>query len=74
MQYHVFDIRSLKKTVSKGRFKIISSGGYFLKPFSHEQMDKIKHVLSPAMIDGLWQLGRQFPELATEIYVNAKLK
>lgn len=74
MQYHVFSEESLRKVVRQGGFKIKSSGGYFMKPFSHAQMQAIgPKVLTRRVLEGLWQLGRQYPELATEIYVNAKL-
>lgn len=70
-QYHVFDQESLHKLVCDSGFTIETSGGYFLKPFAHKQMQAIRPVLSKSVLDGLWILGRQFPELATEIYVNA---
>lgn len=73
-QYHNFDMALLKKTLESSGFSIVRSGGYFLKPFTHQQMAAIKKILTPKVLDGLWELGRQFPQWATEIYVNVKIK
>lgn len=72
MQYHVFDKESLHRIVKKCHLKIVDEGGHFLKPFSHSQMAKMKSVLTPQMLEGLWILGQRLPEIATEIYVNVK--
>lgn len=42
-----------------------------MKPFTNAQMASIQELLSPAMLRGLWQLGRELPDLASEIYINA---
>jgi 2-polyprenyl-3-methyl-5-hydroxy-6-metoxy-1,4-benzoquinol methylase len=69
-QYHVFDLDGLADLAAGAGFRVIEKGGYFLKPFTHAQMETIAGVLSDAMLDGLWRLGRELPELASEIYVN----
>jgi len=74
MQYHVFDLPQLTKILICSGFAVQESGGYFLKPFSHVQMAKIKAVLTRTVLDGLWVLGRQYPQFATEIFINAKLR
>jgi len=74
MQYHNFDMPLLKKTLQNSGFSILKSGGYFLKPFTHQQMADIKKILTPKILDGLWKLGKTLPEIATEIYANAKIK
>jgi hypothetical protein len=33
-------------------------------------MESLGGLLTSGMLDGLWQLGREMPELASEIYVN----
>jgi 2-polyprenyl-3-methyl-5-hydroxy-6-metoxy-1,4-benzoquinol methylase len=73
-QFHVFDINSLMRLVEKNGFKIETSGGYFLKPFTHSQMESINTLLSPDILDGLFILGQEYPDLASEIYINAKVK
>jgi SAM-dependent methyltransferase len=69
-QYRVFDFGSLIELVTKAGFRVVEKGGYFLKPFTHAQMESLGGLLTSGMLDGLWQLGREMPELASEIYVN----
>ena len=72
LQYHVFDRNSLHQVVRQSGLVIVAQGGYFLKPFSHTQMLGMRRILTPKILEGLWQLGREFPELATEIFVNVR--
>lgn len=71
-QYRVFDMGGLIKLAERTGFRVVEQGGYFLKPFTHAQMEALSGILSRKMLDGLWQLGREAPELASEIYVNLK--
>jgi dTDP-4-amino-4,6-dideoxygalactose transaminase/SAM-dependent methyltransferase len=71
-QFHVFDRESLRTIMCDGGFVPEDEGGHFLKPFTHEQMLSLRGLLTPAVLDGLWSLGRELPELASEIYVNAR--
>ncbi len=71
-QYRVFDPRGLVETVERAGLRIRDFGGYLMKPFTHDQMASIP-FLSQALLDGLWKLGRDLPDLAGEIYVNAEL-
>ena len=71
-QYRVFDMGSLVKLAGRSGFRVAEQGGYFLKPFTHAQMESLSGLLSRRMLDGLWQLGREAPEFASEIYVNLK--
>jgi SAM-dependent methyltransferase len=69
-QYRVFDFDGLTGMATSAGFKVVEKGGYFLKPFTHAQMESISGVLSSKVLDGLWRLGREQPEMASEIYVN----
>ena len=69
-QYRVYDFDSLIALAGATGFRVIDQGGYFIKPFTHAQMESISGLLSEEMLDGLWRLGRELPELASEIYVN----
>ena len=69
-QYRVFDSDSLTGLAQEAGFRIVEQGGYFMKPFTHAQMQSLGDLLSGEMLDGLWQLGRELPDLASEIYVN----
>ena len=68
----VYDAAGLRALVEGAGFAVADSGGYLIKPFTHAQMDAIAPIVTDEMLDGLWKLGRQFPELASEIYLNAR--
>jgi len=70
-QYHVFDSGSLRELVESVGLEVKDSGGYFIKPFTHAQMEKVIRSLGGDILEGLWDMGVAFPELASEIYVNA---
>lgn len=74
MQHQVFDINSLRSLIVRNGFRVENSGGYFIKQFSNKQMASIRPVLTKEVFNGLWQLGKEYPEFANEIYINAKIK
>jgi 2-polyprenyl-3-methyl-5-hydroxy-6-metoxy-1,4-benzoquinol methylase len=51
-------------------YSIISSGGYWLKPISDSQIEK---SWTNEMIQAFMVLGEQYPDIAGEIYVIAKV-
>lgn len=69
--YRVYDWHSLKKDVESAGYKIQRQGGVFFKPLSNKQ---IEETWSPEMIEGFYQLGKDFQENAAEIFVVAALK
>ncbi len=71
-QYQVYDLDLLRTQATRAGLTVVNEGGYFLKPFTHGQMAAIRSVLSPEMLSGLFELGRDLPELASEIYVNCR--
>lgn len=73
LQHRVYDIRSLKTDLAVAGFKVIDEGGYLVKPFTHLQMEQIAPSLGESVIDGLFNLGQELPELASEIWVEAVL-
>lgn len=73
-QFRVFDRQSLRQAIEAAGFSIEDQGGYFLKPFTHAQMQAIRPILTTEILDGLWKLGQEIPELASEIYVNARVR
>lgn len=70
--HHVFTAGDLRALAGEAGFAVASSGGYFVKPFTHRQMEEIGEVLTAEVLDGLWELGRELPELASEVYVIAE--
>jgi hypothetical protein len=61
--------------MKKYNFDVIEDGGYFMKPFSHEQMWKlyISNIISEETLDGLYDMSKSMPEICSEIFVNVKV-
>ncbi len=75
-QNSVFDSDSLIKLVETNGLKVIESGSFFLKPFSHNQMYALMNsgILNRDVLDGLYNLGKHLPEYGSEIYINGRAK
>lgn len=71
MQSRVYDMQSLKAGLTKAGLSVTGEGGYLVKPFTHAQMEKIRPVIGDRVLDGLFKLGVEMPELASEIFVEA---
>lgn len=61
----VYDGSNLAKHVQRAGLRIVSQGGIMLKPLSNDQMKS----WNPDIIRGLFNAGRQLPDLCAEIYV-----
>ena len=72
LQRRVFDRQSLTDLCTRCSFEVVDSGGLFIKPFTNEQMTKCAPHLPSDIMKGLWKLGRDLPDLASEIYVEAR--
>ena len=70
---HLFDLESLQKVVADAGFTVQERGSYFVKPFTHSQMQRFIDLgmLTPALLDGLARMETHMPGLGAEIYVNA---
>lgn len=75
-QRRSFDQNQLAATLVGSGFQVVEQGGYFLKPFTHDQMNQLMTTQeNRQQIEfGLYQLGRQYPELASEIYCEGVVK
>ena len=56
------------------KFEILDTGSYFIKPFTHYQMQKIIDInlLPKKFLEGLYGMISYIPDLGSEIYVNVK--
>jgi len=63
--YRVYDLDMLCKHISEAGFKVIQTGGSFLKPLSNGQ---IEQYWTPEMIEGFFEVGKIFPEHCAEIF------
>jgi SAM-dependent methyltransferase len=64
--YRVYDLDTLSKDLLTSGFKIVQTGGSFLKPLSNSQ---IEQYWSNKMVDGFFEMGKQFPENCAEIFI-----
>jgi SAM-dependent methyltransferase len=71
-----FDGNKLARVLNEAGFSVVDSGSYFVKPFSHEQMDAIlaTGVFPPSLIDGLDRMTRHMPQHGCELYANVRKK
>lgn len=72
MQGRVYDMGGLKAELSACGLRAIGEGGYFIKPFTHKQMEQIMPAIDRRVLDGLFALGKENPAMASEIYVEAR--
>lgn len=73
-QHHTFDLQTLSRLCNENGFMIIDQGTYFIKPFTHAQMEALlrKGVIEPAVMDGFFDMIAYMPDLGAEIYMNVK--
>lgn len=70
-----FDLDELKNLFLGNAFNVKSSGSYFLKPFSHNQMYSMlkNQIINTQVLDGLYVLTDELRQYGSEIYVNVQL-
>lgn len=73
-QRRIFDASSLHALVGRSGLRVEEGGGYFVKPFTHAQMQALVTLgtIDRSVLDGLYRLGKKFPGMASEIWVNAR--
>lgn len=72
LQHRVYDLQTLKAELEVVGLEVTREGGYFIKPFTHAQMEKIIPILDESILDGLYQLGIEIPDMASEIFIEAR--
>ncbi len=72
LQHRVYDRETLEQDVRAAGLEPIESGGYLVKPYTHGQMERITSALGAAVLDGLYELGKEAPDWASEIYLEAR--
>ena len=74
-QNRVFDLDLLIRMVEECGLKVVERGSYFIKPFTHEQMQKMldEKIINDQILDGLYKMTEHFSDYGSEIYVNATL-
>lgn len=62
----IYDRNKLKRDIKKSGLKITASGGFVIKCFSYDQLEKIMD--NPKTIEAFTILGQKYPDIAAEIY------
>ena len=73
-QPRVYDLEDLTDQMEGHGLTIFKQGGILVKPFTHKQMEPLPEMLGREVMDGLFRLGEEMPEIASEIYVEARLR
>jgi len=68
-QYGRYDINKFKQLFISSDFNVIDNFGYMIKPFSSKMMEKIH--LDDNQIQAMFEIGKEFPELSSQIYLKA---
>ncbi|MGE0785388.1 MAG: class I SAM-dependent methyltransferase [Sandaracinaceae bacterium] len=71
-QRRVFDLEAFVALFARCGFAIEKTGGHTMMPFASAQMSAIEAQLGDEVFQGLTRLGEELPELAAEIYVDAR--
>ena len=67
----IFNREEFRRLFSSAGLEIEFFGGYWLKPVSNRQIDE---QWTPEMINAFFVLGENYPEIAAEMYLIARLK
>ncbi|NQD38060.1 class I SAM-dependent methyltransferase [Permianibacter sp. IMCC34836] len=66
-----YSFDTLERDVRAAGFHVHQRGGIFFKPFANAQFDRLLQtdIITPAYLEGCYQLGMQYPELCASIYL-----
>ncbi len=75
-QNSIFDMDDLKNICVAAGLEVVESGSYFIKPFTHDQMQRGMEagIINEDVLDGLFEMAKYMPEYGSEIYVNCVKK
>jgi SAM-dependent methyltransferase len=75
-QSSTYDAGSMRTLLESAGFEVNEVGSFFIKPFTHAQMAALreKGILTDAMLEGLYSLGRHFPDAGSELYARARAR
>jgi hypothetical protein len=73
-QFVVYSMETLKACLARSCFSVIEEGSYFIKPFTHKQMEQClaSGIMTEEMLAGFSRLESYMPGLGAEIYINCK--
>lgn len=70
-----YDLTTLEHEINEAGFSMLESGGIFVKPFTHAQMQHLvdSGFMTDLMLEGLSKLEAWMPGMGSEIWMNAKV-
>jgi hypothetical protein len=71
----VFNIGTYSDLFRRNGFTIRECGTYFIKPFTHQQMDKMVSggIIDSKVLDGLNNMIKYLPEFGAEIFATCSV-
>lgn len=71
-----FDPPRFKGQLERAGFEVVEFGTYFIKPFSHSQMEKLidEKIVSRGIISGLEKLAAHLPDFGAEMFADVRLR
>jgi SAM-dependent methyltransferase len=72
---NVFNLETIGSLFIDSGFTIVEKTTYFIKPFTHEQMDTLlgSHFFNNQLLKGLFKMTKYMPDMGSEIFVAAKV-
>lgn len=69
-----FDRASFERALNEGGFEVLEFGTYFVKPFTHAQMEALlsSGSIDRKVIDGLAGMAKYMPDLGCEMFANVR--
>ncbi len=72
---NVFDIETFNSLMTNNGFKVIESGSYFIKPFTHDQMNRLltQGIVNKSCLEGLEKMIKFLPDMGAELFNCSKI-
>jgi len=72
--YKAYTLDTLVALVQKNSFEVLDKGTYFIKPFTHHQMEQMltHKIIDMKVLDALYEATEFFPEFGSEVYINIR--
>lgn len=73
-QHSTFDFERLSALADQCGFKVIDHGTYFIKPFTHQQMQQLldMNILNEKLLDSFYSMSKYFPDNGSELFLNLR--
>lgn len=70
----VFNFETIKALFVNSGFTVIDLDTYFIKPFTHEQMDAliVSNIINKKILEGFFKMGKYMPDMGCEIFLSSK--